>query len=93
MSARDGTTCVIGHGHGEQLTAFTPVEFMSGKKLTGSAMGAVRLRLDIARLIELYLVKRLKLDEVISGRYPFEKINEALASSEKGDAIRNVIMF
>ncbi len=93
MSARDGTTCVIGHGHGEQLTAFTPVEFMSGKKLTGSAMGAVRLRIDIARLIELYQAKRLKLDELISGHYAFDKINEAVASMEQGEAIRNVIMF
>jgi Zn-dependent alcohol dehydrogenase len=93
MSARDGTTCIIGHGFGEQLSAFTPLDFMSGKKLTGSAMGAVRLRIDIARLIELYRVGRLKLDELISGRYPFAQINEALASSEKGDVIRNVIMF
>lgn len=93
MSARDGTTCVIGHGHGEKLTAFTPTDFMSGKKLTGSAMGAVRLRIDIPRLIELYKAGRLKLGELVSGRYPFEKINEALASSEQGDAIRNVIVF
>jgi len=93
MSARDGTTCIIGHGWGEQMTAFTPLDFMGGKKLTGSAMGAVRLRLDIARLIELYRVGRLKLDELVSGHYRFDQINEALASSEKGDVIRNVIMF
>jgi S-(hydroxymethyl)glutathione dehydrogenase/alcohol dehydrogenase len=93
MSARDGTTVVIGHGHGEQLSAFTPTDFMGGKKLTGSAMGAVRLRIDVPRLIELYKIGRLKLDELVSGHYPFEKINEALASSEKGEVIRNVIMF
>jgi Zn-dependent alcohol dehydrogenase len=93
MSAPDGTTVVIGHGHGEQLSAFTPTDFMRGRKLTGSAMGAVRLRMDIARLIELYRVGRLKLDELISGHYPFEQINEALESSEKGEVIRNVLMF
>jgi S-(hydroxymethyl)glutathione dehydrogenase/alcohol dehydrogenase len=93
MSARDGTTCIIGHGFGEKLSAFTPLDFMGGKKLTGSAMGAVRLRIDIARLIELYKAGRLKLDELVSGHYPFEQINEALASSEGGDVIRNVIMF
>ncbi len=93
MSARDGTTCIIGHGWGEQMTAFTPLDFMGGKKLTGSAMGAVRLRIDIARLIELYKAGRLKLDELVSGHYRFDQINEALASSEKGDVIRNVIMF
>jgi S-(hydroxymethyl)glutathione dehydrogenase/alcohol dehydrogenase len=93
MSARDGTTVIIGHGWGEQMSAFTPLDFMGGRKLTGSAMGVVRLRIDIGRLIELYKARRLKLDELVSGHYPFEKINEALASSEKGEVIRNVIMF
>jgi len=93
MSAWNGTTVVIGHGHGEQLSAFTPTDFMQGRKLTGSAMGAVRLRLDIARLIELYQTGRIKLDELVSGHYSFDKINEALESSEKGEVIRNIIMF
>ena len=93
MSARDGTTCVIGHGHGEQLSAFTPTDFMAGRKLTGSAMGGVRLRKDIPRLIELYYAGRLKLDELVSGHYSFDRINEALESSEKGEVIRNVIAF
>jgi S-(hydroxymethyl)glutathione dehydrogenase/alcohol dehydrogenase len=93
MSARDGLTNIIGHGWGEKMSDFTPLDFMAGTKLTGSAMGAVRLRIDIARLIELYKVGRLKLDELVSGHYPFDKINEALVSSEKGDVIRNVIMF
>ena len=93
MSAPNGTTVVIGHGYGEQLSAFTPTDFMRGRKLTGSAMGAVRLRIDVSRLIELYKMGRLKLDELISGHYPFEKINEALESSEKGEVIRNVLTF
>ena len=93
MSAQNGMTVVIGHGHGEQLSAFTPTDFMRGRKLTGSAMGASRLRMDITRLIELYRMGRLKLDELISGHYPFEQINEAIESSDKGEVIRNVIMF
>lgn len=93
MSAQSGTTVIIGHGYGEQLTAFSPLDFMGGRKLTGSAMGAVRLRIDIPRLIDLYKAGRFKLDELISGRYPLSQINEALASAEKGEVIRNVIMF
>ena len=93
MSAPNGTTVVIGHGHGEQLSAFTPTDFMQGRKLTGSAMGAVRLRFDIARLIELYKTGRIKLDELISGHYSFDQINEALESSAQGEVIRNIIMF
>jgi S-(hydroxymethyl)glutathione dehydrogenase/alcohol dehydrogenase len=93
MSSVEGTVVIIGHGHGEKLSAFTPTDFMVGKKLTGSVMGATRPRLDIPRLIELYKCGLLKLDELVSGHYPFDRINDAIASMEKGDAIRNVIMF
>jgi len=33
------------------------------------------------------------LDELVSGHYPSDKINDAIASMEKGGVIRNIIMF
>jgi S-(hydroxymethyl)glutathione dehydrogenase/alcohol dehydrogenase len=93
MSAQAGMTVVVGHGFGEQLSDWMPIEFCMGRTLTGSAMGAERSRFDIPRLIELYKSKRLKLDELVSGHYSFDQINEAIASHEKGGVIRNVIMF
>jgi S-(hydroxymethyl)glutathione dehydrogenase/alcohol dehydrogenase len=93
MSAGAGTVCVIGHGTGEKMEAWTPVEFCSGRTLTGSAMGAVRSRLDIPRIIELYKDGRIKLDELVSGHFKFSRINEAIHSMEKGDVIRNVLTF
>lgn len=93
MSAKTGTTVVVGHGYGEQMSAWMPIEFCSGKVLTGSAMGAIRPRIEIPRLIELYRNGRWKLDELISGHYTFDKLDEALADMAKGDTIRNVIMF
>jgi len=48
---------------------------------------------DIPKLIALYQEGVLKLDELISGHYPLERINEAIASSEKGADLRNVISF
>ena len=93
MSAEAGTTVVIGHGTGETLGAFTNTEFCLGRTLTGSAIGAVRSRLDIPRIIELYGGGRLKLDELVSGHFRFDQINGAIQSMEKGDIIRNVLMF
>jgi S-(hydroxymethyl)glutathione dehydrogenase/alcohol dehydrogenase len=93
MAAKNGTTVVVGHGYGEQMSDWMPVEFCSGKVLTGSAMGAVRPRIDIPRLIELYRNGRFKLDELISNHYSFDKLSEAIADMEKGNSIRNVIMF
>ena len=36
---------------------------------------------------------RVKLDELITKRYPLEKINEAISAVVKGEALRNVIVF
>lgn len=93
MTASTGMTVVVGHGYGEEMSAWMPIEFCRGRIITGSAMGAVRPRIEIPRLIELYNNGRIKLDELISGHYSFSDINEAIASMEKGDAIRNVVMF
>ena len=39
------------------------------------------------------LVRRLKLDELVSGRYPLERINEAIADTMTGAARRNVVVL
>jgi len=61
--------------------------------LTGSGASSARVLVDIPRIISLYKAGRFKLDELITGRYPLEKINEAIEAVEKGDALRNVIVF
>jgi Zn-dependent alcohol dehydrogenase len=83
----------VGHGAGEEMKEWTPVEFCGGKIMTGSAMGAIHLRLEVPRIIELYKAGRYKLDELVSGHYTFDKLPDAMKNMEKGDAIRNVVMF
>lgn len=63
------------------------------KTLTGGFMGSIRLSVDIPRLIDLYRAGRYKHDELIAGRYPLDRINQALESSAAGEALRNVIVF
>jgi len=96
MSAFHGMTVIIGHGFKEYLSEFQPTDFVgSDRILTGCAMGGTRLstRVDIPKIIELYQAGIYKLDELISGRYKLEQINEAIESVEKGKALRNVIIF
>jgi S-(hydroxymethyl)glutathione dehydrogenase/alcohol dehydrogenase len=93
MSAVSGTTCIIGHGAGEWMVNFEPVQFCLGRTLTGSAMGGIRSRIDIPRIIELYENGILKLDELVSGHFKFDEINKAFDSMEKGNVIRNVLTF
>ncbi|MBN1189039.1 MAG: alcohol dehydrogenase catalytic domain-containing protein [Dehalococcoidales bacterium] len=93
MVGMAGMTVVIGHAGVESMTEFDATEFVGGKMMTGSAMGFVRPRVDLPRLIEIYKGGRLKLDELISNTYPLEQINEAIASTLAGEALRNIIVF
>ena len=63
------------------------------RRILSSSMGSTRLSVQVPQLVELYRHKRLKLDELVSQRYPLEEINEAIASMERGEALRNVIVF
>jgi Zn-dependent alcohol dehydrogenase len=68
--------------------------FLAGERIfTSGSMGSTRLSTDIPKLVALYQAGRLKLDELITDRYPLERVNEAIESVERGEALRNVIMF
>jgi len=56
-------------------------------------MGSARPLIDVPKIVALYNEGRLKLDQLISGRYKLDEINEAVASSRSGAALRNVIVF
>jgi Zn-dependent alcohol dehydrogenase len=61
--------------------------------MLGSKMGSARLGVDIPKLVALYQQGRLKLDQLVSARYPLEDINRAIADVKRGEALRNVIVF
>jgi S-(hydroxymethyl)glutathione dehydrogenase / alcohol dehydrogenase len=89
-----GTTVMIGLPSFRDQLSFSPLEMIpSEKNLIGGFMGATNLKIDIPNLVNLYRAGRLKLDELITGRFPLDRINEAMALTEKGEGLRNVIMF
>ena len=49
--------------------------------------------MEARRLVELYQHGRIKLDELITARYPLDEINSAIEGMEQGNALRNVIML
>jgi S-(hydroxymethyl)glutathione dehydrogenase / alcohol dehydrogenase len=91
---RGGTLVVVGMPAEGVKVRLEAVDIADrGYRILGSKMGSARLRLDIPLLADWYLQGRLKLDELISGRYALEQTNEALASARSGAALRNVITF
>lgn len=89
-----GAAVLVGMPASGVLSEFDP-GLLAGasQRILGSKMGSARIGEDIPRLIALYRAGRLKLDEMISGRYPLAEINEAIASVRRGEALRNVIVY
>ena len=53
--------------------------------------GSTRLQLDVPRYVDIYRHGRLKLDPLVSECFSLDQVNEAVASSKAGVALRNVI--
>jgi NDMA-dependent alcohol dehydrogenase len=63
------------------------------RRILGSFYGSGRPRDDIPELVELYRAGKLKLDELVTRRYPLERINEAYEALSRGEVARSVIVF
>lgn len=91
---KGGTTVIVGMpSNSDAEVPLNSHTLTTGRNLMGSNMGSTRPSVDIPHLVELYQQGRLKLDELITKRYPLEEINEAIESMERGEALRNVIVF
>lgn len=87
-----GGLCVLAGNlrFGERIS-IDPFELIKGKRLVGSWGGETDPDRDIPRYAKLYLERKLKLDELITRRYPLDQVNEALADLEAGKVARALI--
>jgi S-(hydroxymethyl)glutathione dehydrogenase/alcohol dehydrogenase len=94
LARRQGCVVIVGlPGHGVEVSFPVNQFVMDEQQIISSFMGSTRLSVGIPRLVDLYQHGRLKLDELITARYPLEQINEAIEAVENGQALRNVIVF
>ncbi len=92
--APGGKVVMVGMPANGATSTYEPVILAAvGQGMVGSKMGDAVLTRDIPWLTDLYLQGRLKLDELISGRWSLDQINEAIADTKSGAARRNVIVF
>lgn len=92
--APGGRMVMVGLPHASEKASYSPLGMANaGQSILGSMMGDAVVSRDIPWLIEAYRQGRLKLDELISGRWPLEEINAAVASTRSGAAKRNVIVL
>jgi len=92
--AAGGQVVMVGMPHSGAMASYEPVVLAAlGQGMVGTKMGDVVLARDIPWLVDLYQQGRLKLDELVSGRWSLDQINEAIADTKTGAARRNVIVF
>ena len=91
---RGGTLVLVGLPPTGVRVAFDGEAIADGAlRILGSKVGSVRPQIDIPELVGLYQQGLLKLDELISGRWPLEEINAAVDSAERGEELRAVVVF
>lgn len=92
--AAGGKLVAVGMPPTGSNVTFEP-EFLAyfNQQIVGSRMGSVVLARDIPWMVDLYQQGRLNLDELVSGRWVLEDINEAIEDTKSGAARRNVIVF
>lgn len=89
-----GKVIMVGMPHSGAMSTYEPVMMAAvGQGMIGSKMGDVVIQRDIPWMVDLYLQGRLKLDELISGRWRLDQINDAIEDTKTGAARRNVIVF
>lgn len=93
LNKNKGKLLFASHPADGEKISLLPHELISGKQITGSWGGGTSPDKDIPNMIKLFNLKKIKLDWMISKRYPLEKINEALKDLEVGKVNRPLIVM
>ena len=86
-----GQVVWLGKINVDQEVAFRWGTLMQEKRIVRSSYGDTVPMRDFPWLARLYLEGRLKLDEMITGRIPLERINDGFARLARGEGIRTVV--
>ena len=76
------------------MATISPHRLLYGeRRVVGSVYGSTNPPVDFPRFAELYLARRLRLDELVSDRYGIEEANEAFRALAAGEQARGLIVF
>ncbi|HXG36878.1 MAG TPA: Zn-dependent alcohol dehydrogenase [Dehalococcoidia bacterium] len=93
MLAAGGTCVVVGAAPRGTEVSLPTQSFFDEKGIIGSRYGSARMRVDIPRLVDLYMDKKIKLDELITQSLPLTEINKAFDDLKAGKVARSVIKY
>ncbi|VEN44651.1 unnamed protein product [Callosobruchus maculatus] len=86
-----GVSTIVGVAGAGQEISTRPFQLVTGRVWKGTAFGGWKSRDSVPKLVEEYLLNKLKLDDFISHTMKFDQLNEAFKLMHKGESIRTVL--
>ena len=89
--ANRGTMVVVGAPpSGTEYSFDANEQILSGRKIVGCVEGDSKVKQFIPTLVDLYLKEQFPFDRLVK-RYPFDKINEAVADLHHGKVFKPIL--
>jgi S-(hydroxymethyl)glutathione dehydrogenase/alcohol dehydrogenase len=88
-----GVSVIIGVAGAGQEIRTRPFQLVTGRVWKGTAFGGARGRTDVPKIVDWYMERRIKIDELITHTMPLDKINDAFDLMHRGESIRSVALF
>ena len=88
-----GITVWVGHAPIDTPVTIDARDLIAEKTVIGSMYGTAKPQIEFPRLLNLYKSGKLKLDELITKRFPVEEVNSAFEALGKGEVARSTLSF
>ena len=88
-----GTCVIIGVAPAGAEIATRPFQLITGRTWKGTAFGGAKGRRDVPRIVDWYMEKKIRIDELITHVMPLARINDAFDLMHRGESIRSVATF
>jgi S-(hydroxymethyl)glutathione dehydrogenase/alcohol dehydrogenase len=89
-----GQSLIIGLPPTGSTVTFDTASLQANEKIMrGCKYGSARTRDDFPRMVELYMAKKLRIDELVTRKFEIGEANEAFRALAEGEVARGLIVF
>src|SRR5437867_12128352 len=88
-----GVSVIIGVAASGQEISTRPFQLVTGRVWKGTAFGGARGRSDVPKIVDWYMEKKIRIDELITRNLALADINQGFDLMHAGESIRSVVIY